>query len=332
MRNFAGEQLGNYRIVRALGQGGFAEVYLGEHIYLKSPAAVKVLHALLTDEAQAAFVKEAQMLVRLHHPHIVRLLDFAVEVGVPFLVMEYEPGGNLRQLHPAGSRVSLETVVSYVQQIASALHYAHSQHLIHGDIKPENILLGSQDELLLSDFGLAVLDSQSHAYSTQIVTQQIAGTSLYLAPEQLHGRSQLASDQYSLAAVVYEWLCGVPPFRGTAIEIALKHLSMPPQPLREHLPDLSPAVEEVILQGLAKEPEQRFPDVQEFASAFERAYRGIVQPPVPAASSEQRLPSSAEYPQSTPPGSRFEPIWKVATILTSLIGRERDVAAICTLI
>ncbi len=332
MRNFTGEQLGNYRIVRALGQGGFAEVYLGEHIYLKSLAAVKVLHTLLTDEAQAAFVKEAQMLVRLHHPHIVRLLDFAVEASVPFLVMEYAPGGNLRKLHPAGSRVPLATVVSYVQQIASALHYAHSQNLIHGDIKPENILLDSQDELLLSDFGLAVLDSQSHAYSTQIVTQQIAGTSLYLAPEQLHGRSQIASDQYSLAAVVYEWLCGVPPFRGTAIEIALKHLSMPPQPLREHLPDLSPAIEQVILQGLAKEPEQRFPDVQEFAFALERAYQRIVQTPVPAAPSEQRLLSSAEYSQSTPPGSRFEPIWKVATILTSLIGRERDVAAICMLL
>src|ERR1700680_570710 len=118
MRNFEGEQLGNYRIVRTLGQGGFAEVYLGEHIYLKSPAAVKVLHTLLTDEAQAAFVKEAQTLVRLHHPHIVRLLDFAVEAGLPFLVMEYAPGGNLRKLHPAGSRVQLETVVSYVQQIA----------------------------------------------------------------------------------------------------------------------------------------------------------------------------------------------------------------------
>ena len=96
MRDFAGGQLGNYRIMRLLGQGGFAEVYLGEHIYLKSAAAVKVLRTLLTAEAQAAFVKEAQMLVRLSHPHIVRLLDFAVEAGVPFLVMEYAPGGNLR--------------------------------------------------------------------------------------------------------------------------------------------------------------------------------------------------------------------------------------------
>src|SRR5579875_1781207 len=107
MRDFVGEQLGNYRIVRLLGQGGFAEVYLGEHMYLKSAAAVKVLRTLLMDEAQAVFVKEARMLARLSHPHIVRLLDFAVDGGVPFLVMEYAPGGNLRKLHPAGSQVPL---------------------------------------------------------------------------------------------------------------------------------------------------------------------------------------------------------------------------------
>jgi predicted ATPase/DNA-binding NarL/FixJ family response regulator len=328
MRDFAGEQLGNYRIVRTLGQGGFAQVYLGEHLYLKSFAAVKVLHTLLTDEAQAAFVKEAQMLVRLHHPHIVRLLDFAVEAGVPFLVMEYAPGGNLRRLHPTFTRVPLETVVSYVQQIASALDYAHSQHLIHGDIKPENMLLGMHDELLLSDFGLAVLDSQSHAYSTQVVAKQVAGTSLYLAPEQLQGRSQPASDQYSLAIVVYEWLCGAPPFQGSALEIAVKHLTITPQPLREHLPELSPAVEEIVLQALTKTPEQRFSDVQEFADALERAYRGEVHAFVPA-SSEEMLSSPMEYPPSPAQGS---PMWKVPAIPTSLIGRERDVAAICALL
>lgn len=332
MRDFAGEQLGNYWIVRLLEKGGFAEVYLGEHVYLKSPAAVKVLRTLLSEEAQAAFVKEAQMLVRLNHPHIVRLLDFAVEGGVPFLVMEYAPGGNLRKLHPPGSQVPLEMVVLYVQQVASALDYAHRYHLIHGDIKPENILIGSRDELLLSDFGLAMLDSQSHSYSTQAVAQQIAGTSLYLAPERLQGRPQPASDQYALAAVVYEWLCGVPPFCGTAIEIAVKHLTMPPQPLREYRPDLSPAIEEVILQGLAKEPAQRFPDAQEFASAFERALRGAAQSPVLTASSGQQLPFPAEYPPSAPSGSLFEPVWKVPTILTSLVGREQDVAVICALL
>ncbi len=331
MRDFAGEQLGNYRIMRLLGQGGFAEVYLGEHMYLKSPAAVKVLRTLLTDEAQAAFVKEAQMLARLSHPHIVRLLDFAVEGGVPFLVMEFAPGGNLRKLHPVGSQVPLETVVSYVQQLASALDYAHSYHLIHGDIKPENILTGSRNELLLSDFGLAVLDSQSHVYSTQLMAQQIAGTSLYLAPEQLQGRACPASDQYALAAVVYEWLCGVPPFRGTAIEIAVKHLSLPPPPLCEHRPELPPAVEEVILRGLAKEPAQRFPDVREFASALERACRRSSQS-LSVASAEQQFVATTEFPRSTPSGGLFEPVWKVPTILTSLVGREQDVATVGALL
>jgi serine/threonine protein kinase len=102
--------------------------------------------------------------------------------------------------------------------------------------------------------------------------QQIAGTSLYLAPEQLQGHPLPASDQYSLAVVVYEWLCGKSPFRGSLLEIAVQHLSLPPPPLRDRIPDLSSAIEEVVLQALAKEPGQRFADVQEFARALERAY------------------------------------------------------------
>ena len=122
-----GQQLGNYRLLRLLGRGGFAEVYLGEHVYLKSYAALKVLHTVLRDEEQAGFLKEAQTLVRLTHPHIVRLFDFAIEHGTPFLVMEYAPNETLRQRHPAGSRLPLDAIIPYVQQVASALHYAHDQ-------------------------------------------------------------------------------------------------------------------------------------------------------------------------------------------------------------
>src|SRR5579863_5368997 len=112
-----GQQLGNYRLLSLLGQGGYASIYLGEHVYLGSYAAIKVLHTLLTDEEQDAFVKEAQTLVRLTHPHIVRVLDFAVQDGTPFLVMEYASQGTLRQRHAKGTRLPLETVVLYVQQV-----------------------------------------------------------------------------------------------------------------------------------------------------------------------------------------------------------------------
>lgn len=155
MADLVGQQLGNYRIEQLLGRGGFAEVYLGKHIYLDSYAALKVLSTVLVDADQAAFVKEAQTLVSLHHPHIVRLLDFSLQEGRPFLVMDYAPGGTLRQ-HPLGSHIPLALVVQYMQQVASALSYAHQRQLIHRDIKPENMLVHSQNTLLLSDFGLAL--------------------------------------------------------------------------------------------------------------------------------------------------------------------------------
>ncbi len=118
-RDRVGQQLGNYRLLRLLGRGGFAEVYLGEHVYLKSQAALKLLHLVLKDEEEEAFLREAQTLARLTHPHIVRVLDFAVEGGTPFLVMEYAAKGTLRQRYPSGARVPLDSLIPYVQQVAS---------------------------------------------------------------------------------------------------------------------------------------------------------------------------------------------------------------------
>src|SRR2546421_4082056 len=347
MHDLVGQQLGNYRIVRLVGQGGFAEVYLGKHIHLNSFAALKVLHTVLTAEQQESFVQEAQRLVQLRHPHIVRLLDFAVQAGTPFLVMDYAPGGTLRDHHPIGSRLSVDLVVSYVQQVASALQYAHSQHLVHRDIKPENMLVGFQNDLLLSDFGLAVSSHPSNSYSTLVMDQQVAGTSFYLAPEQLQGNPQPASDQYSLAVVVYEWLCGISPFRGSLLEAAIQLLSLPPPPLRDRVPDLPSSIEEVVLQALAKEPDQRFASVQEFARALEQAHlEGLQQfsiqhhPILPdtiqfPSLEKEEIPPAQQQPvrQITPGNIRMpEPIWKVPAILTPLIGRDQEAAAAATLL
>jgi len=327
-----GQQFGNYHVLRLLGRGGTASVYLGEHVYLKSHAALKILHIQLTEGGAEQFLQEAQTLARLSHPHIVRVLDFAVQDSIPFLVMDYATGGNLRQRHSAGTRLPLDTVVSYVQQLASALQYAHDQRLIHRDIKPENMLLSSRDDLLISDFGLALFAPSTNSYSTHAMAQQVAGTSLYLAPEQLQGRPRCASDQYSLAVVVYEWLCGTPPFKGTPLEIAIKHVSVPPPPLRSQVSDLSPALEEVVLRALAKEPEQRFATVQEFALALQQATHGSVQ---------HTITGGGKLPHSTPLDSRpydqyststREPIWRVPTVWAPLIGREQEVAATCALL
>ncbi len=262
-----GQRLGNYQLVRLLGRGGFAEVYLGEQVYLHTQAALKVLRVQLLDEHVQAFLKEAQLIAHLEHPHIVQVHDFAVQDGTPFLVMVYAPHGSVRRLYPAGTVLDARTVLSYVKDVADALQFAHDHGLIHRDVKPENMLVGPDDKLLLSDFGLAIVALSSR----QQEALDIVGTVLYMAPEQLRGKPCTASDQYALGVVVYEWLCGVPPFSGTHSEIAVQHAVATPVPLRAKNALISPAVERVVLQALRKDPRQRFPNVAAFATALEQA-------------------------------------------------------------
>jgi serine/threonine protein kinase len=264
-KNLIGQQLGNYRLVGLLGRGGFAEVYLGQHVRLSMQAAIKVLHAHLSDEEVKGFQHEAETIAKLIHPHIVRVLDFDVSNGIPFLVMDYCADGTLRKRHSKGERVSISTVVSYVQQVADALQYAHNQKLIHRDVKPENMLIGQRNTILLSDFGIAATSHSTSSMSTQVPV----GTIPYMAPEQIQAHARPASDQYALGIIVYEWLCGARPFEGSYTEIFAKHLMTPPPPLREKVLTLPPDVEQVVLTALAKEPHQRFATIQTFANALE---------------------------------------------------------------
>jgi len=264
-----GQQLGNYRIVQLLGRGNFADVYLGEHIHLNTLAAIKVLDMRLTNEDMNDFLREARTIAHLRHPHIVQVLEFDVESGVPYLVMDYAAHGTLRQQYAPGTSLSPETILPYIQQIAAALHYAHNQKIIHRDVKPENMLLGEHNQVLLSDFGIAVVANSSRTQSMR----GVAGTIVYMAPEQLRGKPVPASDQYSLAAVAYEWLTGSLPFSGSFVEIATHQTLTPPPSLREKVPDLSAHIEAVILKALAKDATQRFASIQEFATAFEQACR-----------------------------------------------------------
>ncbi|MBV9258482.1 MAG: protein kinase, partial [Ktedonobacteraceae bacterium] len=263
-----GQRLGNYTIIQLLGQGGFAEVYLGEHIYLKSQAAVKVLQARLSSSDDTdSFLKEAQTIARLFHPHIIRVMDFGIEAETPYLVMDYAPKGTLRQKHPRGTPVPLTTVVPYVKQVADALQYAHDElRLIHRDIKPENMLIGRRDEILLSDFGIALVAQSSHYQGTQ----DIIGTVAYMAPEQIQGKPRAASDQYSLAVVVYEWLTGDRPFQGSFTEMCTQHMFASPPPLSLKAPSLPPDIDLVVMQAMAKDPNHRFESIQAFANALEQ--------------------------------------------------------------
>ncbi len=276
MADRVGQQFGNYRLVSLLGQGGYAEVYLGQHVRLNQQAAIKVLHTHLTDQEAEHFQQEAQLISTLVHPAIVRVFDYDVQEGTPFLVMDYAPNGSLRRRYPKGSLMPLPQIVSSVKQVAAALQYAHEQKLIHRDVKPENMLVGRREEVLLSDFGIATVAHSTDSLSAS--GQGTVGTIAYMAPEQIEGHPRVASDQYALAVVVYEWLCGERPFEGSVTEIIVKHLSMPPPPLRERLPTISPEVERVVLRALAKDSKERFASVQEFATALEDASQHAYSP------------------------------------------------------
>lgn len=264
-----GQLVGEYRLLNWLGGGSFGEVYLGEHIRSHQQVALKVLHARLTHKEEwRAFLNEARMM-RLQHPHIVPLLDFGItDEDVPFLVMEYAPNGTLRRYYPRGARLPLTIVTDYVQAMASALQYAHDQHLVHRDVKPENMLLGANHNLLLSDFGIVTVAHSSHSVNA---VAGVEGTMPYMAPEQFNGEPRPASDQYSLGIVAYEWLCGVRPFTGTPVEIAMQHNLKPPPPMRLLVPELPPEMEQVIFTALAKDPRARFANVQAFANALSQA-------------------------------------------------------------
>ena len=261
------QRLGNYRLLRLLGQGGFAQVYLGEHLRLGTQAAIKMLFTHLPDEEVGHFLAEARTLARLEHPHIIRILDFDIEQDIPFLVMSYAPNGTLRQRYPKGMRPPLDIILTYLKQAAGALECAHNARLVHRDIKPENMLLDRYDYMLLSDFGIAVMAHSTRSQSTQ----EITGTVSYMAPEQIQGKPRPASDQYALGVVAYEWLCGCLPFHGTTAEITTQHLHVKPLPLREHVPGIPTAIEDVVLKALEKDPHQRFTNVLQFATAFEQA-------------------------------------------------------------
>jgi D-xylose transport system substrate-binding protein len=283
-----GQRFGNYRLSRLLGLGGFAEVYLGEHIYLGTQTAIKVMYTQLVGQDVEQFRQEARTIAHMEHPHIVRLLDFGVEGTTPYLIMSYAPNGTMRQHYPKGTRLPVEQVVSYVKQISEALQYAHDHRVIHRDIKPENILFGPDDQVVLSDFGIALVTQSSRFQQPN----DMAGTIAYMAPEQIEAHPRLASDQYSLGIVVYEWLCGERPFHGSFTEIAVKHQLVVPPSLREKVPSLPSEVEQVVMTALAKDPKARFGSVQAFATALEQASQ-------PAPSHQVVLPS--EDPHSNQP-------------------------------
>jgi hypothetical protein len=269
-----GTRLGAYEVQEFVGRGAMGVVYKAWHDALARPAAVKVLQALAPDsEATSRFRREAQSIAQMRHPNILNVFDFGEFEGVPYKIVEYVPGGSLAERLRAGQPPDHRHTVSVLRGLAAALDYAHSLGVVHRDVKPANVLVGRDEAPILADFGLAkLLQSASVKSATGVTT----GTPAYMAPEQVTGSAVgPAADRYALAAVAYELLTGAPPFSGEGVlELLYAHVHRDPRPPSERNPQLSKAVDTVLLHGLAKRPEARWASCREMVDALEKALQG----------------------------------------------------------
>ncbi len=272
---------GRYRILRKLGSGGMANVYLAEDEDLGRRVAIKILsERYANDESfNERFRREAKSAASLSHPNIVSIYDRGEADGVPYIAMEVIEGRSLKELILTRGPLPLATAIDYTHQILDALRFAHRNGIIHRDIKPHNILLGAENRAKVTDFGIA------RAGASQMTeVGSIMGTAQYLSPEQARGAPvTAASDLYSVGIVLYELLTGQVPFSGdSAIEIAMKHLNETPRPPSSLRPELTPELDQVVLRALAKNPEDRYQASEEFSADLDRVEAGI--PIAPATS------------------------------------------------
>ena len=275
MTNLIGQSLGRYHILEKLGEGGMATVYKAYDTRLEADVAVKVIRTdKFTPEVLARalkrFEREAKALARLTHPNIVKVSDYGEYEGSPYLVMPYLPGGNLKAFLKQRGHLLWQEAVKLLLPIAEALDYAHSQNVIHRDVKPSNILLTERGQPMLTDFGVAkVLEEEATIALTG--TGMGVGTPEYMAPEQFQGKAiDGRADIYSLGIVFFETLTGRKPYQAdTPAAVIWMQASEPlPRP-KQFAPDLPGAVEKVLLKALAKKPEDRYQSMGEFAAALE---------------------------------------------------------------
>ena len=284
MAEWIGKTVGKVRIEKYLARGGMAEVYLGTHLTLDRPVAVKVMHSFIEEDPGLLmrFQREAKVVAGLRHPNIVQIFDFDTADGHPYIVMEYLKGPSLaaylRALHERNDRLPPRQVARLLKSVASALDYAHGQGVIHRDIKPGNILLHSKtDEIpldrplandvdaILTDFGLVRI---AHS-ATQTASGMVSGTPAYMSPEQARGdKVDDRTDIYSLGVVLYEMLAGRVPFEGdSTLAVIFKTINEPPPPI-EGVPA---QVQTVIDRALAKDPDQRYQTALEMAADYHKA-------------------------------------------------------------
>lgn len=251
-----------YRIIDTLGEGGMANVYLAEDIILQRKVAVKILRLDLQNEpqTQARFQREALATSELSHPNIVSVLDVGMDHGLPYMVMEYVDGPDLKEYIRENFPLDLREVIRIMDQILSAVALAHKHNVIHRDLKPQNILMDKRGNIKIADFGIAVALNQSSI--TQ--TNSVMGSVHYMSPEQTRGGLVTKqSDIYSLGIILYELITGTVPFNGDMpVSIALKHAQEPIPSIRKKDKSVPQALENVVLKATAKDPRDRYDSAQ----------------------------------------------------------------------
>lgn len=301
-------RLGSYELMRRLGEGGMAQVYLARDTRLGREVAVKVLASRLAEQPgfRDRFLREARVAAALDHPNIVPLYDYG-ETGALFLVMPYLSGGSVQELLKRGP-LPASTVATYGAQIADALDYAHQRNVVHRDVKPANMLLHADGRIMLADFGLAkILDGTSRPAVPR--GRPDAGTPEYMAPEQIEGRTEARSDVYGLGVVLYLLLTGYLPFTGpTSAAVMEGHLYHLPDPLRRRNAQVPPALEAVVLRALAKHPDDRYQTAGELGAALLAALVAGNAEPLPFVSGPSTPSLSPPHGVSQVPGQLMGPM------------------------
>lgn len=275
-----GENVGPYRIVEKLGRGGMATVFKAYHPALDRYVAIKVLHPAFQEDQNflGRFQREARIVAKLDHPNIVPIYDFAEHRGHPYLVMRFIEGETLKARLQRGP-LSLKEVQRVMEAVGDALAYAHHQGVLHRDIKPSNIILTSEGQIYLTDFGLARM---ADAGESTLSRDMMVGTPQYISPEQAKGEIKLdaRTDVYSLGVVMYELLVGRVPFQADTPYAVIHDHIFTPLPLPRSLkPDLPEPLERALLKALAKAPDHRFQSIEEMVADFQTGLGPAIAPP-----------------------------------------------------